>query len=523
MSDRYLQLASAVLEDVSVNASPGEEVIEVSIPASRAGSMYEKARLAVDNQEEHLLRRNAIVRIIKRFAGTETTIPDIADRLLRELIWAKYIPNKIMPVSMVQEIAGIIQKYEPLIQAIDDLEIDSDEAFSWVVDVMSTEIEYRLSPPLANEALVSYMFDEMKGRVEWDARYQISDEQKELSLYIAIHKALLKADKGSLRFRVLTLYYPAWPGTQNNEVVSEVLEKMGEVIELVDRQIDHPIVHKLEILLRRKCSVFRVLRDVAEANREGVVDLVNDPDKLDKEVRKALKNRTNTFRKKLRRTVFRSIMFLFLTKMLSALVVEVPYEFIYLEHDAVFPLLVNMFFPPFLLALLALTVTVPEKKNTSDHVRVIRALMVGADDSLLNVRVKLRKNTALDVFFNLLYLLVYLVFYGGLTILLIQLHFVWVGILLFLFFISLVAFFGIRIRLSTKDIVLSENSRGFFGILFDYFMVPVVKLGHWLSVKVAQINLFVYFFDFILDAPYKLVVRVLDSWTDFITEKREEL
>lgn len=523
MSEKYLQLASATLEDVEVKAKPGEEVIEVSLPASSAATIYEKARLAIDNQEDHLLRRNAIARTIKRYAGTESTIAEIAERLLRELIWARYLPNSKIPTSLIEEVAAIIEKYEPLIQAIEINDLDPEDAFAWVLDVMSTEIEYRISPPLANEALVSYMFDEMKERIEWDDKYQITDEQKELSLYIAIHRALLKSDKGMLRFRVFTLYYSDWPGAAKPELVGKIANDLAEVQEMVDRQIDHPIVQRLEVLIRRKCTVFQVLRDVAREQGDRVVDLVNEPEKLDKEVRKSLKIRTKSFRKRLRRTVWRAILFLFLTKMLTALILEVPYEFWYLKHDAVFPLITNIFFPPILLAFLALTVTIPEKKNSADHVEAVRALMTGADHPLLNTRVKLRRNSTWDVVFNMLYALVYFIVYGGLTAMLIQLHFTWLGILLFLFFISLVAFFGIRIRLSTKDIVLSESRRGFLGVIFDYFMVPVVRLGRWLSVKVAQVNVFVYFFDFILEAPYKLIVRIIDNWTDFIREKREEL
>lgn len=523
MSERFLQLASATLEDVEVKAAPGDEVIEVSLPASSAATIYEKARLAIDNQEEHLLRRNAIYRIIKRYAGTESTINEIADRLLRELIWARYLPNKTIPVSIVNDVAAIIQKYEPLIQAIELNDLPEEDAFGWILDVMSTEIEYRIAPPLADEALVSYMFDEMKERVEWDDKYQITPEQKELSLYIAIHRALLKSDKGMLRFRVFTLYYPDWPGPAKDDLVKKITSDLAEAQVIVDKQIDHAIVHKLEVLIKRKCTVFHVLSDIAKENGENVVDLLGKPESLDKEVRKALKVRTKNFRKRLRRTVVRAIMFLFLTKMLAAIVLEVPYEFWYLKHDAILPLITNIFFPPVLLALLALTVTIPEKRNATDHVEAVRALMVGADHPLLNVRVKLRKSSTWDVVFNLLYVLVYLIVYGGLTLILIQLHFIWLGIVLFLFFLSLVAFFGIRIRLSTKDIVLSESRRGFLGILFDYFMVPVVRLGRWLSVKVSQVNVFVYFFDFILEAPYKLIVRIIDNWTDFITEKREEL
>ena len=54
-------------------------------------------------------------------------------------------------------------------------------------------------------------------------------------------------------------------------------------------------------------------------------------------------------------------------------------------------------------------------------------------------------------------------------------------------------------------------------------MIPVVRAGRWLSENVSKINVFIYFFDFILEAPIKVAIRFFESWTDYIQEKREEL
>ena len=69
-----------------------EDVIKVSETVSAAASVYETVRNALEYDEEHLLRRNAIRRILKR-RMVDVPSGEMAQKLLRELIWARYLPN----------------------------------------------------------------------------------------------------------------------------------------------------------------------------------------------------------------------------------------------------------------------------------------------------------------------------------------------------------------------------------------------------------------------------------------------
>ena len=84
-------------------------------------------------------------------------------------------------------------------------------------------------------------------------------------------------------------------------------------------------------------------------------------------------------------------------------------------------------------------------------------------------------------------------------------------------------FFGIRIRASTRDVVLSPQRRGVFGSIFDIIVLPIVHFGRWLSLKVSKINVFIYFFDFIIESPFKVAVRFIEEWLAFIKEKKEDI
>lgn len=524
MSDRLLQLASALKQPQGLQSDAGEEKVEVSLPARSAATLYEKARSAVDYQEEHLLRRNAILRIVRRYAGSDSTIAEITENLIRELIWARYLPNKEVPVRLISQLIPIFEKYEVVIRNLDRYEGEgSTRLYDWLMEVLATELEYAITPPVHNEALASYMYEEMKDRIEWDARLTLTEEQKDLFTYIAVHRSLLKSDDATLRFRVFTLYYPEWPGEAPTDLLKHVNDNIVSIVETVDGYIEHPIVERLNLLLRRPAGVFRAIYTAFVDDPEKAVDAVNKPDVMDNEIKKAIKKLTKNFREVSRRTVFRSILFLFITKSVLALSIEVPYELLFLEEPHYLPVMVNIIFPPFLLGMVALTVSVNERRNTADYVSAGRALLSGASHELMNVRLKRRRRNTWSILFNMMYAITYLFVFGFITSILLMLQFSWISITVFLFVLCLVAFFGIRVRNAVKDVVLSPRRQGLGGALFDLITIPVLNAGRWLSNSFSKINLFVYFFDFILEAPFKVAIRFFEGWTDYIREKREEL
>ena len=67
MSDKFKLLAKQLTTQPAKMNHEGQELVEVSVPVSTAAAIYERVRNTLDYQEEHLLRRNAILRIVKRY------------------------------------------------------------------------------------------------------------------------------------------------------------------------------------------------------------------------------------------------------------------------------------------------------------------------------------------------------------------------------------------------------------------------------------------------------------------------
>jgi len=170
-----------------------------------------------------------------------------------------------------------------------------------------------------------------------------------------------------------------------------------------------------------------------------------------------------------------------------------------------------------------MTAVIPERRNAEDYKSAIRAIIVGANHDYLNFRMKKPGAGTWTKIFGVFYAILFFFVFGVIAAGLNQFGFNIFSILLFIFFLSLVTFFGIRIRTSTKDVVLSPSRAGIVGTIFDILVLPIVRAGQWLSIKVAKINVFIYFFDFIIESPYKVAIKFMEEWFAFVKEKKEEI
>ncbi|KKU32978.1 MAG: hypothetical protein UX57_C0010G0019 [Candidatus Uhrbacteria bacterium GW2011_GWE2_46_68] len=505
--------------------APKEEVITVNETLSVAASAYEIVRNTLEYDEDHLLRRNAIRRILKRRMG-EGMDRNLATNLLRELIWARYFPNKKIPERKIEELAQILSKYQGLFAGLPEDSKKGQDHYDWLLDVLTCEIEYLLDPPLVDEALTQYAYQEMRKRVQWSTKI-VTEEDRDLQLFIAIHRSVLKANPAMLRFRLLTLYFPTWRKAQAGDpVVAEVEQNFSAFVETAEHQLQHPGSDSLYRLMRRHAVVFHLLRDITQDDPDAFNQAFENTqkEKIETALTRAAQERYSRFRSRLARGVIRATVFLFFTKMLLALVLEAPYETFILHTTNYVPLFVNIIFPPALLAFLGFTVQVPGKRNTEKILEEARGLFGWGEDFL--VLFKMRRSWtkgALGMVFNVLYVGAFILTLSVISFILHLFAFNVVSILFFIFFFMLVAFFGLKIRQTKKDLVVVETAGGLFTFIADIVFLPIVRAGRWMAMRAPRVNIFLFFFDFIVEAPFKAAIGIIESWLAFLREKKEEI
>ncbi len=502
-----------------------EDVVKVSETVSVAASAYEVIRNTLEYDDEHLLRRNAIRRILKRRLG-ESDSMKLADKLLRELIWAKYLPNKRIPNSHIDVAANILEKYKRMFSALEEDTREGQRQYDWLLDVLSTELEYQVAPPCVDESLASYAYQSLKDRVRFDT-HLIREEDRELQIYIAIHRAVLKSNVATIRYRLLTLYYPLWRAAAfGDPVVQEVTHHLSKVIRSIDDQIHHPSADAVFRFVRRHSIVFHLISDIAKDHPQAFSKAVADGETstIDSALTSAAHERYGIFRSRLGRTVVRGAFFLLLTKSILAFLVEYPYEVFVLRTTDSLPLMINILFPPLLLALVGLTVRIPKRKNNAKILEEAHAFLgIGEDVSFVFKQKRPWGTGPLSVVFNFIYLAVFITTIVFLILGLRSIEFNSLSIFFFLFFLSLVAYFGLRIRNTRREYLVIDSSAGFFGILGDMIFLPIVRVGRWIALRAPKINIFLFFFDFIIEAPFKATIGVIESWVAFLREKRDEI
>ena len=68
-----------------------------------------------------------------------------------------------------------------------------------------------------------------------------------------------------------------------------------------------------------------------------------------------------------------------------------------------------------------------------------------------------------------------------------------------------------------------DGKESIFSLLSDFFYIPIVEAGKWLSEKFSRLNVFVFVLDFIIEAPFKVFVKIAEEWTKYVRERKDEI
>jgi hypothetical protein len=493
--------------------------ITVHATISRFSFLYEKIRNAVDYRDDHLLRKAAIVRILKRQIALEPISMDVAKNLIRELIAARYLPNATLPEDTYNRVEAIIRKF----LAIKKEKVGRDRYVSWLLGIVAAEIEEELDDHAKVKGLVQFLFEQLGDRITVPGN-AMDDTERRLQVYIACHRALFKADDEMLGYKLARLYHSAWmrPEEWIQSPRDMALQMVG-VQETVTRELKHPLAQKFLFAIKPWAVALRLLRETIEENPKGAAALLENPAKLKETLGKLCERKYQQARAKLRRGTRRAIVYLFLTKMLIAVAIEYPVEMLLYKEAPVTALLVNIAFPPILMFFVGLLIRLPGKDNTERIQLAAQELLSEQGPKGREIRLAKDRGSAGKLVFSLVYAATFFLTFGGLFWLLHAFDFNWVSSLVFIFFLCIVSFFAFRLRTSAREFVVLEASGRLGQVMLDFFSLPILRAGQWLSESISRINILIFLFDFIIEVPYKIFLNVLEEWFAFLKEKKEEL
>lgn len=520
-----------------------EPKIVVNDVASRLAFFYEKIRNSVDYKEEHLLRKNAIKRILKRILFIENRKQDLGKFLIKELIRARYLPNHSIPESKAAEIEAIILQYIHLCNHLPEWnnkqghvdkvvsagrEVLLPGWLDWLFGIAACQIEESFFPRLKEEAVVELMQRAMLEKIYFSEEL-ISVDEMNFHLNIAIRRSLIKADSDLLRYFILRMYYPEWFNGEDDEaLITEISSNISSLIQWTH----HPLQEYLFHICKKNLAPFLVIEDIFKMEVDKVKELLGDSERLEQKIREYSKSRYSLIAERLRRSAVRSVIYIFITKIAIALLLEVPYELKYLKEVNYITLGINMLFPPFLMLISVINVKAPSEKNTQKIIWEIMKVFyqheatVEKDENNAVYKIKpsvFKKERFLDIVFQIFYTIMFIMPLFIVVKVLMRLDFNILSGAIFIVFLSTISFFATRLRLIARELLVVDNKEGIFAIIQDFFSLPFIRFGRWLSLRFSRINVFVFILDFIIEAPFKTFIEIFEQWISFLRKKREEI
>lgn len=504
----------------SSHPAPSGQPFHVSGLGSHFYFVYEQLRKVAEYREDHLLLRSAIERFIGRQANLAKYQP-IGSELIRELTQAGYLQNDSIAEGTIAEIDALLASHAMRFQKFHKLgRVDPGIAAEWFLQVASVQIENLLAPDPKATAFAQFAYEHYLTAIDADHLRDddpatTNDQGYRIALYCAVQRALLKSDKATTRA------YTVMASLPDLEVAP--LEHFAEVNELVDTLFQAPSTNRLFRLINRYGAPMRILRELIKSTN-GIDELLANRDETLSHVKALCGKEYDETHTKLRSRIIKTIAFIFITKILVGVAVEVPYDIILHSEIAWLPLGINIMFPPLYMALISSRIHIPGRQNTAaitDHID--RVLYDGAGAPIVYEFKRRVASTGLNRLFTGVYTIS---FVGSIALViwtLYELGYNFGGATIFFVFFSAVSFLGFRLRQSASELELVEEHQGWLQTLIDFLSTPFVRIGHWISDKYARANFITFILDLAIELPFKTLLRLIQQWVSYMRDKQEEL
>lgn len=556
LNDNAKKLFQAIYNDLNRAVDKDDESprIQVSELISKMAFFYEKIRNAVDYEEDHLLRKNAIARILKRQVVIEGLLKTqsteaLSSHLLSELIQASYLPNNSLPEAKIAEVAHILDKYlrlrQECLKSFDSnfgLNTDLNKArndiqgknhlIGWILTLAACEIEENLVSSQTKQAMVNVMFDTMSRflKLPPDLPYR---NDLDIQIYLSISRTYSRFDEDMLSFVLFKYYNQGWLGDKvdpmfspDDEQIRAIATNIKNIQESIAYQLKHPLQKQLDRLVRRYSLYFTVLQETIDGDPAKVYnEFKQNPKTFLSAVRKVCNKKYKKAKSRLWRASLRSIVYIFLTKSIFVFLIEVPAIHWFNEPLNPIALAINVVFPAVLLFFIVSFTRVPGDSNTDRIVDGVKEIaFVGSErQQPILLRNPKKRPRAVNFIFNIIYAATFLVSIYFIVWVLTRVNFNWVSITIFLFFLAFVSFFSIIVTRGVKELLVVEKKENLLSFLLDLFYMPIIMAGKWLSNNVSRINIFIFIFDFIIEAPFKILVDIAEEWTKYIKERKDNM
>lgn len=491
-----------------------QEKIHVVGAGAALTSAYEQLRNAAENTEEHLLLQNSVRRFYRQLllARDQKDLADSGDELAIELTFAGYLPNDSLTAAQIKTINELAVSYGPLLDDLRTHKVPVETAMRWVLDLLSVSVERELSDHTDDDVFLQFSYEYFRSILDPKKIFKGKvPKDYEMALFIAVHRALLKSDSAVIRADLMRRY----------QIDSTKTKQFRDLSRHIDQVLEKQIVDRLFRLVDRQAAPERIVRRMLHEDVD-VRKLLEHKQQFLSAYEAQVGREYKQVGSRIKRAIVRSIVFLFITKVIIGVAIEIPYD--YAVHGQIIwlPLIVNLLFPPLYMALLSLTLGLPGPANTRALSERISAVLYAGDQ-----RLNLQSGQVLSRTRGKVFSFFYALFGVGLIALiswgLVNIGFSMLHLLIFFVFLSTASFLGFRLSRMVRELEVVNTQQSGLTLTRDLFYLPFVVIGRWLSEKYAQVNIVTLVLDMVIELPLKTILRLVRQWAVFINAKKDEL
>ncbi|MBN1618317.1 hypothetical protein JW887_03175 [Candidatus Dojkabacteria bacterium] len=515
--------------------------IKVDDLVSKVAQVYEKIRQVIDWKEEHLLRRTAIERTLKRTFMTKVyglsiindiEAKNIAEPIVLELIRSGHFSNNKIASSKIQYVEKCLDKYIYMLSNSNLNTLENRifikrriEVFTWILEIAACEIEEILEPNLKEAALINLMTNCTLENIKVLPENGITDRDKFIQTYISVFRTLFKFDSPMISYNLLKFFYKDWV-TNPQIVATRITPVIEKVMEGINNQLKYKKNGEFFKICENYDAAYLIIGDVMkkiESNAQEIDETFNDPKKLNEKIDECYKERFSTLRRRLFRSAVYSTLSILLSGIVSLIIFEIPIaQWVHGSFNP-FAIIVDLIIPTILMFILVSSISLPSDKNLDrlkDEVQKIVYNDTETDTYLVNLNPKRR------IIFNTIFGLFYLLG-GAASLLFIFWAFSiagvpWTSLYVDTANVAVIVFAAMIIRQRSKELTILDET-GFTEFIFDIFTIPLAKIGQWFADVWKEYNFVSILFTALVDMPISTLLGIFSDWRSFIKERQSEI
>lgn len=494
--------------------------IKVNPLISEVAAWYEKVRNAMEYREEEVILRAAVERIMKRRLILGGTGEIVAKPMIRELIWARYFPDESIPEEVIENVALTIDRYLQLRFLISkQRKMKESDLNKWIYQLMSSDVAHNLAPNHKKEIMANYLFYMFKNNIAIEGA---SEEVRDAQVFIGVRRAFAKDDLAFLRFRLFEQFF----GELNDSNIESIALRFSEGYKEIELELKHPISQKVYSYIKSQMPPFLILEDILLDEPQNLTKIFGDRGLLRDKILVLCRKKYSGIRSKMNRAIVRGFIFILISKAIIALLLEGTYDNLVYGKIVWSSILLNIAIPPILMVIASMFVKMPGSDNSIKIFKRVEILLFDPKPTFglpVTFSVERRKRTGIfDIIFDVLWFATTVASFGLIIFILSRLQFNIVSQAVFIFFLAIVSFLIYRIYKISHAYTVSDK-QSFLTPIVDFLFLPIAQVGRYLTEGVAQVNVLIFIFDFVIETPFKSMFSFFEQWFFFLHTKREYL